>query len=1020
MNKRFLRSLFSASLIIAINVLNAGPALALGELPTDTTPPVISGAATTTILPTGATLVWTTNELAVSTFEYGTTQSYGSSSALSASAAIGGATTLAGLAPSTTYYYCIHATDTSNNSSQSCGSFTTAVASDVTAPIVSLLFAVATTTSATITWTTSENADGEVQYGTTGSYGSTSNLNATLALSHSVELSNLSTDTTYHYRVLSRDAAGNLTTGSDATFSTSALPSAGGSVTVTDTIPPVVTDVSSLSLEPHDATIAWTTDELAISTLEYGTTTSYGSSATLSGTALLIHAAELLGLQANTTYYYCIHATDLAGNVASSCGHSFTSAAQETMLDTNPPTVSLITVRPITTSSATINWTTDEIAGGYVEYGTTIGYGSETTFDTNLALTHEATLSGLSPGTEYHYRVHSHDEAGNNITTPDETFTTASLPPIPIVETPTDTTPPLISEVAVSSISSALATISWTTNELAISTLQYGTTPSYGSSAELSASGLLVHDATLVGLSPLTTYYYCIHATDLAGNTANSCGHSLSTAAPPVIADTTAPAASLVIVSSITADSALIHWTSTEQADSQIEYGTTTNYGSETPVEAETASSGSASLANLSPATTYHFRIRSYDSSGNVGLSGDYTFTTAAASGASGVSANAPPIISEIGADTIGETSATVNWTTDVPSDSLVEYGNTENLGSTAGSATLSTSHSIALADLLSDTNYQFRVVSKPAGGAAFQATSPLHDFNTLAVPIIVDPPANITSLSESTNGTGASVSFTTDELTTGQVEYGLDTSYGLNAAWAEAQEAGTLSLTNLEPGATYHYRLKAVDAGGNITYSEDHAFTTPGAPSGGQTGESFTAPPESSSNGLPAQAGGGAGGTAGGGGGGGGGGGSSAASVPVPNLVTAEGVDSEIVFSWNNPETAGFANTLIVRKAGSYPASPQDGEAIYEGPRETFTDTNLVNGTTYYYSLYSYNTANQHSYPIHVSNAPKGGVTEVKIERNAVLENVLPMEHFTDEYRERASKQTHNRLLRSAHPSST
>src|SRR5258708_4677840 len=121
------RTCIASVLSLALLFAPAAPALALGELPVtppaDTTPPVISGVATSTILPTGVTLVWTTNELAVSTFEYGTTQSYGSSGSLSASAGIGGTVTLIGLLPSTTYYYCIHATDTSSNASQSCSSF---------------------------------------------------------------------------------------------------------------------------------------------------------------------------------------------------------------------------------------------------------------------------------------------------------------------------------------------------------------------------------------------------------------------------------------------------------------------------------------------------------------------------------------------------------------------------------------------------------------------------------------------------------------------------------------------------------------------------------------------------------------------------------------------------------------------------------------------------------------------------------------------------------------------------------
>ncbi len=1045
--------------------------------PADTTPPLISGVLTSSLLSASAAFAWTTSELAVSTFAYGTTMSYGSSASVSTGLAIGGVATLTGLLPSTTYYYCIHAADASNNSSQSCGNFATPAAPDLTPPVISLAVAVATNTSATITWTTSEQSDAQVVYGTSASYGSSSSLDSTLALTHSVMLTGLTPSTTYHYQIKSKDAAGNLATTQDATFTTGTISvsistpadtippvisgvsetsllsseatiiwttnelatstirwgtttnygsafalnaSAGlthtatllglspnttyyycidatdlagnmsnscghsfttGSAPITpDTTPPAISDVASVSLEPHDATIGWTTDEIAVSTLEYGTTSFYGSSAALSASALLSHAAELTGLQANTTYYYCIHATDLAGNVSNSCGHSFTTAANEIVIDTNPPTISLITVAPITTSSATIGWTSDEIAGGYVEYGTTIGYGSETSFDTNLALTHEATLTGLSPDTEYHYRIHSRDEAGNTVITPDETFTTQSLP---VISTPSDTTPPSINNVGAGSISSTIATLSWTTSELAVSTLEYGTTQSYGSSAELSASALLAHDATLVGLSPHTTYYYCIHATDLAGNRADSCGHSFMTGAPPLVLDTTAPSVSGVVVSSITDSSSSVHWTSGESANSQVEYGLTTSYGSETPIEPELNLSGSAALSDLSPDTTYHLRVRGYDSSGNVGLSGDYTFTTGStgspqAAPTSGTSPNAAPIISGVGADAVGETSATVNWTTDVPADSTVEYGNSENLGSSAYSQTLTTSHVVTLGGLTSDTNYQFRVISRTNGNAQFQTTSSLREFATLAVPVVVDSPANITSASAISNDTTAIISFTIDAAAHVGIEYGLDTSYGSDFPSSDWNTSGMISLSNLQPASTYHFRVRVIDAGDNVTYSQDHTFMTSGVASLSGTSSApeiaVPATPESTAH--------------------------ASTTEPVPNIVTAEGSDSQIEFSWRNPQTDDFADTVIVRNDTHYPASPVDGEVIYQGPRETFTDTALSNGSPYFYSLYSYGAVGGYSQPIHVSTSPKKGVNEIKMYRNAALEHALSTEHFTQDLR--------------------
>jgi hypothetical protein len=78
-----------------------------------------------------------------------------------------------------------------------------------------------TATAATITWTTNEAGDSQVEYGLTASYGSTSPLLPEMVMSHSLTLSGLSPNTVYHYRAVSRDASGNVTRSSDATFTTS-------------------------------------------------------------------------------------------------------------------------------------------------------------------------------------------------------------------------------------------------------------------------------------------------------------------------------------------------------------------------------------------------------------------------------------------------------------------------------------------------------------------------------------------------------------------------------------------------------------------------------------------------------------------------------------------------------------------------------------------------------------------------------------------------------------------------------
>lgn len=94
---------------------------------------------------------------------------------------------------------------------------------DNTPPVHSAIASTSVTgRSATITWTTDEPSDSQVEYGATSAYGSATTLNPTLVTNHSVALRGLTTKTTYHFRVLSKDLAGNLAVSADQTFSTSA------------------------------------------------------------------------------------------------------------------------------------------------------------------------------------------------------------------------------------------------------------------------------------------------------------------------------------------------------------------------------------------------------------------------------------------------------------------------------------------------------------------------------------------------------------------------------------------------------------------------------------------------------------------------------------------------------------------------------------------------------------------------------------------------------------------------------
>jgi Putative peptidoglycan binding domain len=101
---------------------------------------------------------------------------------------------------------------------------TTSPVLDTTAPVISAIVAgnIASTT-ATVVWTTNENATGRVYYATTTPVVFASALtmnNTSLTTGHSFGLTSLTASTTYHYVLESKDAANNTATTSVQSFTT--------------------------------------------------------------------------------------------------------------------------------------------------------------------------------------------------------------------------------------------------------------------------------------------------------------------------------------------------------------------------------------------------------------------------------------------------------------------------------------------------------------------------------------------------------------------------------------------------------------------------------------------------------------------------------------------------------------------------------------------------------------------------------------------------------------------------------
>lgn len=154
-----------------------------------------------------------------------------------------------------------------------------------------------------------------------------------------------------------------------------------------------------------------------------------------------------------------------------------------------------------------------------------------------------------------------------------------------------------------------------------------------------------------------------------------------------------------------------------------------------------------------------------------------------------------------------------------------------------SGTAQLSFVGGSSVVSANSNTN----IMTSSPGGDYTLATPPptsassSHSSHTSAPP---PPPKSTTppslsgiAVSKVTTGS-ATITWTTSEAATSEIDYGLATGYGLSAVDGNDVTAHTMVLNSplIVPGTTYHFIVKATDTNGNTAASTDYHFTTLGA----------------------------------------------------------------------------------------------------------------------------------------------------------------------------------------------
>ena len=314
---------------------------------------------------------------------------------------------LSGLGAGATYY--LRAVATGQNGLAATSGSTTVRPVDPTAPAGAFSIGSPARTSLPVTWSMTSLGSGNssatvyLDYGTSAAFGSTltvGTFNATKS-NQSATISGLEPNTTYSVRL--RLVAGTKTFATDpATETTLPVGDPAATVSAGDILSrgaTVTVNVTSLGEAATSATV----------TLEYGKTTSYGSTAAVSPATLTAAgraAATLSGLDADTTYYIRATVRNNGGKAATATTSFKTDQPNDPVLGTPSATTSYTSASvsvPVTMlgSGATS-------ASGTIRYGTAAGsytLGSVEIPRFTAPGTVSGTISGLAQNTTYYFEI---------------------------------------------------------------------------------------------------------------------------------------------------------------------------------------------------------------------------------------------------------------------------------------------------------------------------------------------------------------------------------------------------------------------------------------------------------------------------------------------------------------------------------------------------------------------------------------------------------------------------------------
>ena len=515
------------------------------------------------------------------------------------------------------------------------------------------------------------------------------------------------------------------------------------------------------------------------------------------------------GLDEGTSYTYRVRAYNSVGNSA------YSNADSATTHLTPPDAPSSLSAGATSPTQISLSWSdnSDNEDGFRIERKLTPA--ADSTFSrirTVEANSTSYTDGGLASGTGYTYRVYAYNVAGDSDYSNKASATTRPTRPA---------APFSLTATAQSSSRILLGWKDASHNEAGFKIERKLTSAADSTYSEIGTAGTNAETYTDSGLSASTGYTYRVRAHNTAGDSDYSDEASATTLAP------SPPPATPSGLSATATSSSQIDLTWTDESDNEDGFKVERKLSTESDADFSqigmtVANDTTYTDSGLSPSTTYVYRVRAFNDSGDSGYSGTDLATTPSTS-------NLPKAPSSLSASAVSSSRINLSWTDN--SDNETGFKIERKLMSASDSTFSQIGRTSANGTTYSDsgldegTGYTYRVRAyNDSGNSVYSGTASATTHVT-----IPSAPSSLSASARSSSQIDLGWLDNSDNETGFKIERKLTSASDSTFSQIGTAGANARSYTDggLSASTGYTYRVRAYNSAGNSSYSRTASATT-------------------------------------------------------------------------------------------------------------------------------------------------------------------------------------------------